>query len=350
MLLLMLLCLGSAALFSFLLILLLRPLLVRYAMARPNARSSHTSPTPQGAGIAVILSVFLVYGGIYGVLLNHAPPAAFYGLFLAVLILALVSGMDDVRPISAKIRILVHFFCVALAVWSMHALSDLETLLIWASTTPKTVQFLPFLPFSIELLLWIIAGVWFVNLTNFLDGLDWMMVVILCPLFLGCALLLFFRHEWDWVLLACCLLGAMLGFAIFNKPVAKVFLGDVGAVPLGLCAAMLLYKLALSGAWVSSLILPLYAVLDASITLMRRLWLRQPFWQAHRTHFYQKATDNGFSVMQVVMHILALNLFLVMLAVFAAVNRFAAYQGLVFVSSLCATLGVLWHFSRSRKV
>jgi hypothetical protein len=108
--------------------------------------------------------------------------------------------------------------------------------------------------------------------------------------------------------------GATLGFAFFNRPVAKLFLCDVGSLPIGLVLGWLLVVLAGSGARTAAVLLPLYYIADSAITLLRRAANRESVWQPHRTHFYQRATDRGFRVIGVVARVFALNLALVALA------------------------------------
>jgi UDP-N-acetylmuramyl pentapeptide phosphotransferase/UDP-N-acetylglucosamine-1-phosphate transferase len=107
----------------------------------------------------------------------------------------------------------------------------------------------------------------------------------------------------------------MLGFAPFNRPVARLFLGDVGSLPLGLLLAWLLMLLALDGHLAAALLLPLYYLADASLTLVRRLVAGERVWQAHRTHFYQRATDGGFTVIEIVARVFAVNVVLAVLGV-----------------------------------
>ena len=95
-------------------------------------------------------------------------------------------------------------------------------------------------------------------------------------------------------LVALTLCGAMIGFAPFNRPVAQLFLGDVGSLPIGLLLGWLLILLAGGGHLAAALLLPLYYLADATITLLRRLVKGEKVTQAHRTHFYQRAMDNGF--------------------------------------------------------
>jgi UDP-N-acetylmuramyl pentapeptide phosphotransferase/UDP-N-acetylglucosamine-1-phosphate transferase len=107
----------------------------------------------------------------------------------------------------------------------------------------------------------------------------------------------------------------MIGFAPFNRPVAKLFLGDVGSLPIGLLVGYLLLVLAGRGHLAAALLLPLYYLADATLTLLRRLLRRERVWHAHRTHFYQRATDNGLSVRAVVWRVFAVNVVLALLAV-----------------------------------
>jgi len=116
------------------------------------------------------------------------------------------------------------------------------------------------------------------------------------------------------IVFALALLGAMLGFAPFNRPVAKLFLGDVGSLPIGLLLGWLLVVVAGRGHLAAALLLPLYYLADATITLGRRLVRRDKVWLAHRTHFYQRAIDRGLTVPEVVARVFAANIVLAGLA------------------------------------
>jgi UDP-N-acetylmuramyl pentapeptide phosphotransferase/UDP-N-acetylglucosamine-1-phosphate transferase len=116
------------------------------------------------------------------------------------------------------------------------------------------------------------------------------------------------------IVVAVALCGGLIGFAPFNKPVARIFLGDVGSLPIGLLLSWLLILVASQGHLTAALALPLYYLADATLTLLRRVANHEPFWRAHHTHFYQIATDRGFSVPQVVTHVFAANVVLVALA------------------------------------
>jgi UDP-N-acetylmuramyl pentapeptide phosphotransferase/UDP-N-acetylglucosamine-1-phosphate transferase len=290
----------AAGLCSAALIVLLRPLFVRYALARPSARSSHTAPTPQGGGVAVVLagSIALGLAGAFGAE-GQAALADVLPLGGGVVLLTVVGAIDDMFPIAAMPRLAVQAVAVILVV----------------TTVPTEMRVVPIMPVAIERAAEIVAGLWFVNLVNFMDGIDWMTVVETVPLTAGLfvfALVGAAPHSVGLVALALC--GAMLGFAPFNRPVAKLFLGDVGSLPIGLILFWLLLRLAGSGNLAAALLLPLYYVADATLTLLRRIARREPITQAHRTHFYQLATARGLSVMVVVQWVFAANIVLVALA------------------------------------
>jgi UDP-N-acetylmuramyl pentapeptide phosphotransferase/UDP-N-acetylglucosamine-1-phosphate transferase len=108
--------------------------------------------------------------------------------------------------------------------------------------------------------------------------------------------------------------GAMVGFAFFNRPVAKLFLGDVGSLPISLLVGWLLLVLAGSGGRAAAIVLPLYYLADSTITLLRRVVRGEPVWQAHRSHYYQRATERGFRVIDVAARVFAANVALAALA------------------------------------
>ncbi|MEY9362153.1 UDP-N-acetylmuramyl pentapeptide phosphotransferase/UDP-N-acetylglucosamine-1-phosphate transferase [Bradyrhizobium yuanmingense] len=294
----LLLAVAAAVLISALVTWTSRPLLQRYALARPNARSSHRVPTPQGAGIAVIAATLIV-ASLWGVSANVAIPPA---LVAATIVIALVGFVDDIVSLPVLVRLVLQAACVGAVVF----------------TAPDTARIVPALPLALERGLIVLAGVWFVNLVNFMDGLDLMTVAEVVPITAALLLLgMLGDLPWPAVLIATALCGAMLGFAPFNRPVAKVFLGDVGSLPIGLLLGWCLLELAWHGQAAAALLLPAYYLADATITLFRRIARREPFWSAHRSHFYQRATDNGFSVSRVSGEVFLLNLVLAGLAILA---------------------------------
>jgi UDP-N-acetylmuramyl pentapeptide phosphotransferase/UDP-N-acetylglucosamine-1-phosphate transferase len=306
----------------------IKPLLQRYALARPNARSSHRIPTPQGAGIAVIAATLLVTA-LVAVQSELAMP---FVLFVATLFIAVVGMVDDIKPIPVLPRLLLQAAAVAAVIYS----------------APDNLRLAPMWPLWAERALILLAGLWFVNLVNFMDGLDLMTVAEVVPITAALTLLAWLGGLGALpMLVAASLCGAMLGFAPYNRPVAKVFLGDVGSLPIGLLLGWCLLELAWQQHLIAALLLPLYYLTDATVTLIRRIARREPFWVAHRTHFYQRATDNGFTVAQVITEVFALNLVLAALAIAAATGS-AIIAALSFLLGALAVALVLLHFARKR--
>ena len=128
-----------------------------------------------------------------------------------------------------------------------------------------------------------------------------------------------------------------------------MFLGDVGSLPIGLLLGWLLALLAGGGHIASALLLPLYYLADATITLMRRFVSGEPVTQAHRSHFYQRALDGGFSVRQIVAYVFAANVALVVLAGIALVNKSAIAQFTAVVAGLAVVGFILWTFAHAHK-
>jgi UDP-N-acetylmuramyl pentapeptide phosphotransferase/UDP-N-acetylglucosamine-1-phosphate transferase len=180
-----------------------------------------------------------------------------------------------------------------------------------------------------------------------MDGLDWMTVAEFVPALAFFAVLALVAGDVPpRFALAAALLGALMGFAVFNKPVARLFLGDVGALPIGLLVGWLTLKLASAGALAAAILLVLYPVADASITLCRRLARGEKVWQAHRTHFYQRATDNGFSVLEVSASVFCLNVVLAALAFATLVLPPLGQAAAVALGALLVAV-LLWRFARS---
>jgi len=283
----------------------LRPAFARYAMARPNARSSHTMPTPQGGGIAVVAATLI--GAWLGATLADTglSTTEWLALSVATILLGLTGAIDDIRGLGPGPRLLVQIVAVGFVIASL----------------PDDFAVVPQLARPLERALLLLGGVWFVNLVNFMDGIDWMTVAEVVPVSAGVVLLGFTDGvPPDTNVIAVALLGAIIGFAPFNRPVARLFLGDVGSLPIGLLLGWLMLMLAGRNNLAAAILLPLYYLADASITLARRLIRREAVWQAHRTHFYQRATDGGFSVEEIVVRVFVTNLALAALALITAIE------------------------------
>ena len=211
----------------------------------------------------------------------------------------MVGAVDDMRSLPATVRLLMQGAAVGALIAAL----------------PDDVRILPQLPWWIERAGLFLGGVWFVNLVNFMDGIDWMTVAEFVPV-TGAIVLLGLPARSD-----CCRRSSPPRSSA--RPSAlhrstsrwrKLFLGDVGSLPMGLLLGWLLLQLAGKGHLAAALILPLYYLADATLTLVRRIAKGERIWQAHRTHFYQRATDNGFTVAEIVTRVFLVNLALAALA------------------------------------
>lgn len=299
----------------------------RAVLDHPNARSSHAVPTPRGGGLAVMAVALplLAWDAATRPLENGGGTP--WVLIVGALALAALSWLDDLRNLSARTRLLAHFATCLLA------------LLVLPLPGPVFQGWLP--PF-LDLLATAVCWVWFVNLFNFMDGIDGISGVQTVAL--GAALVLLHGVAnvpipvgAPWILI-----GAMAGFLVWNWHPARIFLGDVGSVPLGFLLGGLLVIVASLGHLAAALIAPAYYVADATLTLANRVIRRRPFMQAHREHAYQRAVQAGVSHVRVSGAIAILNAALAGLALWAAVAP--PWPPLILAAMLTGgLLGVLHH-------
>lgn len=253
-----------------------------YALKRslidvPNARSSHTVPTPRGGGVAIVLGVLLPLPLLY--LSGAMSLSLFWALLGSGGLVALVGFLDDHGHVAARWRLLTHF---AAAAWA----------LVWLGGGP------PLLAFGVKLDTgWIGAGlaavylVWVLNLYNFMDGIDGIAGVEAIFVCLGGAALLALVGHPALAVLPLVIAAAAGGFLYWNFPPAKIFMGDAGSGFLGAALGIL----SLQAAWVSPQLLWSWLILlgvfivDATWTLMRRLIRGDRVYEAHRSHAYQHA-------------------------------------------------------------
>jgi UDP-N-acetylmuramyl pentapeptide phosphotransferase/UDP-N-acetylglucosamine-1-phosphate transferase len=260
----------------------------------PNARSMHKVPVPVGAGIGIIATVVLLWPWWDG-----AATGQTVALLVGMAGLAAVSWIDDRHGLPVAARLITQAAAVALC-------------LAWL---PAEARLLPILPALVERLLLLLAWLWFINLFNFMDGIDGLAGSETLAVALGYALVL--AHAGIDAApgrLAIVVAAAAAGYLYWNWHPAKVFMGDAGSIPLGFVLGGLMLDLALRGYWAAGLILPLYFVADATLTLLARARRGERPWQAHREHFYQRAVLGGATPPGVVWRVAGANAVLVALA------------------------------------
>lgn len=252
---------------------------------RPNDRSNHSVPTPRGGGLGF---VFALLGFL---LVIHAP----WQLLVGFALLTAVSFADDLRGLPPRLRFAAQLVAVALLLSSMPPLG--------------------LLPQWLELPVIALAWLWFINLFNFMDGSDGLAASEAIAIGAGVLLIALPLDEaYPLLHFGQLVTATVLGFAPWNWHRAKLFMGDVGSIPLGFLLGYLLLLLAGQGFAAAALILPAYFVTDASITLAGRLWRRERVFEAHSQHAYQQAIRGGIPHDAVARDVIALNLLLVILA------------------------------------
>jgi UDP-N-acetylmuramyl pentapeptide phosphotransferase/UDP-N-acetylglucosamine-1-phosphate transferase len=269
----------------------------RAILDQPNERSSHSVPTPRGGGWGIMLTVLPVWA-VIGVLV--APETRFWIVPAALALLMAVSWADDRRGLGAAPRFLIQIAAVAAGLF---ALPD------------GAGVFQGLLPLWLDRVLAALAWVWFVNLFNFMDGIDGIAGGEAASAGAGLALIGWLAgYPAAEPLLALAVAGAACGFLVWNWHPARLFMGDVGSVPLGYVLGFLLLSLATRGAWAAAVLLPAYFLADATLTLLRRGLRGERVWRAHREHFYQRATQNGRRHDKVVRAVLIANAVLIALS------------------------------------
>lgn len=324
----------AAAVVSYGILLLLRPLLARYTLAKPNARSSHKVPTPQGGGIAILAATVLVTAAMLIASGGYTAELPRLAVILgSAVALAIMGAIDDVRPLEPLPRLALQIAAVAAMI----------------ATIPADVKAVPLAPWWLDRAVLLVGGVWLVNAVNFMDGIDWMTVAEIVPITAVLALFgLLGALPPAETLVTFCLCGATIGFAPFNRPVARLFLGDVGSLPIGLLLAWLLTVLAGQGNLAAAILLPLYYFADATITLLRRLIKGERITQAHRSHFYQRALDKGFGVYPIVTSVFAVNIGLGALALLTIESRSRLVDGAALAVGAIFVGALLARFNRAR--
>jgi UDP-N-acetylmuramyl pentapeptide phosphotransferase/UDP-N-acetylglucosamine-1-phosphate transferase len=273
----------------------LRLMLAANQLEAPSERGMHTRAVPSGAGVAIMLVVLVLWPLWQPVQLDATSVA----LLAATAGLAAVSWIDDHRRLSPIVRFAAH----GLAVVVLLVLLD------------PGQRIFPILPLVVERLALAIGWLWFINLFNFMDGIDGIAGSEAIAVGLGyvavAAAAGFLTPSGD---LALIVAAASAGYLVWNWHPAKVFMGDTGSIPLGFVLGWLMIDLACRGYWSAAAILPLYFAADATLTLLKRLRRGETPWQPHRQHFYQRAVLGGATPPAVVWRVNAANALLIALA------------------------------------
>ena len=273
-----------------------------YAISRnvidiPGARSSHSIPTPRGGGVAIVLSFLLALPVL--AFTGSLPWSATWAMLGTGTGIAVLGFLDDHGHIAARWRLLGHF---AASVWALYWLGGLPTITLFG--------------LSLELgwvghILAVFYLVWMLNLYNFMDGIDGIASVEAICACLGACLLYWLAGFDSLIIMPLVLAMAVAGFLYWNFPPARIFMGDAGSGFLGIILGLL----SLQAAWASPKLLWVWLILlgvfivDATVTLMRRLLRGDKVYEAHRSHAYQFASRQYGRHLPVTLAVAAINLF-----------------------------------------
>lgn len=306
----------------------------RYALARslmdiPNARSSHSVPTPRGGGVAIVASFLaglplLAWAGAL-------PWPAFWALLGAGGVVALVGFLDDHGHIAARWRLLAHFSAAA---WALAWLGGMPPLRLFGA--PLDLGWVGYVLAAVYL-------VWLLNLYNFMDGIDGIAGVEAICTCLGGAVLYLVAEQPALGSVPALLAVAVAGFLYWNFPPARIFMGDAGSGFLGIVLGILSLQAGRAApelfcAWV--ILLGVFVV-DATLTLLRRLVRGDRVYEAHRSHAYQYASRHFGRHLPVTMAVGAINLaWLLPIALAVACGRLDGVLGVALAYLPLAALAV----------
>jgi UDP-GlcNAc:undecaprenyl-phosphate GlcNAc-1-phosphate transferase len=232
----------------------------------PNERSLHATPISRIGGVSLMAGVLAGWAWVWQPWL--LPIAA------GVLFLMLVSFLDDLRGLSAGWRFLTHFI--------------VASVFVWVAILPDSG--------------WLMAGVlavamvWMINLYNFMDGSDGLAGGMALFGFGGYALAAWLSGDAGLAMSSLAIAAAALAFLCFNFNPARIFMGDAGSIPLGFLSAALGLAGWQRGVWPMWFPVLVFSpfIVDASVTLVKRLLRGEKVWQAHREHYYQRLVQMGW--------------------------------------------------------
>ncbi len=253
----------------------------RFALAKelldmPVARSSHIAPTPRGGGLAIVLAFYIGFAILYFLQQLNSTETI---VIIICLVIAVIGLLDDLHQLDYRWRIAIQFTA---ALFVLAILGPMPALQVTDITLNVGLVSIPVL---------VLTLVWSTNLYNFMDGIDGIAASECCFIAISAGLLLTQGGHNSLANLCWFLGAASAGFLILNWQPAKIFMGDVGSGFLGFLLAVIALLSIYAGSmslW-SWILLPGIFICDATLTVVRRMLRREPWYQAHRSHAYQHA-------------------------------------------------------------
>ena len=283
----------------------------------PNERSSHIGKIPRGAGL-ILFSVWLLF-----YYLLDAPLPNFLYIFPSLSVITLLGFLDDLKDLPSKLRFVIQIICATQFIYVLGLITNLQL---------GTYLTVPFLQFATPFL--IISVAWSINLFNFMDGIDGIAAIEAIYFFSVGALIHFMNGSYDWFLMSCLIISILFGFLLFNWPRAKIFMGDSGSYFLGFSIAV--YSIVSTVYYDIPLFiwLIIYGVFwfDATVTLFRRVFLKESWHSPHNSHAYQRLQVVGWTHRDILSGVVFIN---TILSFFAVLSYFLSLVEWAFGISLC---------------
>ena len=282
----------------------------------PNERSSHSVPTPRGGGIAIAVTWFV--GVFYMYFVGNLESNLFFAL-LSGLLLAIVSLLDDIYNLKSTPRLVVQALTAFSALYFLGGLEEID------------LGFIVFENFWLMNILTFIGIIWFINLYNFIDGIDGYAATE--TIFVATTIFVLTGHEVSLLLAV-----ATLGFLPWNWSKAKIFMGDIGSTLLGfnLVVFAIYFQNEANLSLINWLILTSVFWFDATYTIIRRLYNKEKITQPHKKHLFQRITQAGFSHHKTVLSAMAINLLFIGIVVISV--TFPEYILLCFLFNILILL------------
>lgn len=277
------------------------------ALDYPNPRSLHAIPTPRLGGVGIAIGVTVAW--------SYAAPDLDSRVLIALGMLLAISLLEDFRGVAIAWRLVAHF---AAALLAMSAAFEAQP--FWTTLVAT------------------LATAWMINLYNFMDGADGLAGGMTVIGFGSYGVTALTGGDFSFAAINLSVAAAALGFLLFNFPPARVFMGDVGAIPLGCLSAVFNIAGWLRGDWPWWFGIVIFSpfIMDASLTLLKRLSRGAKIWQAHREHYYQRLVQSGWGHRRTTLAEYALMLVCSGLAITGA------RQGLLFQFAILGMVALLY--------
>lgn len=264
----------------------------------PNERSSHKNPTPRGGGVAVVAA--FVFGLLALLIRRDIDAESFYAIVLPGALVAIIGYLDDLgRVTAARLRLIGHFVAALIAIYILGGLPPMP---LFSATLDIGL---------VGNIIAVLFLVWMLNLFNFMDGIDSITGIEALTSCLILTIFLINKSDTELWRVPALLCAAVIGFLYFNWPPAKIFLGDIGSGFIGFTIGTISLVIAKSQpliTWAVIILLGVFIV-DATVTLIRRVYDKQQISAAHRSHAFQHLANNADRHLKVSLSIAAVNIF-----------------------------------------